>query len=218
MDGPGRRAVIEQATTVPAGRHERPVDEPSRDDRSRDERTSRRRRGATGQSLTELAIVLPIFLLMTLGIVDLARIYSANIQLTDGVRKAALYAGQWTDDGTGVVANSDNWCSGVVAVDTIACPTLDKWGTAVNATGHTAADPANVAYQLKSTGLDASRITLRAPACNDSPSQPSPCAEDASVSITASYREFLLTPILGGLFGGEVKLTASTTARVMRSQ
>jgi Flp pilus assembly protein TadG len=53
-------------------------------------RPGRRRRG---QALAEFALVLPVFLLMTLGVVDLARMFTAYISLTNGVREAALFAG-----------------------------------------------------------------------------------------------------------------------------
>ena len=162
-------------------------------------------------------MALPVFLLLTLGVVDLARIYSAHIALTDGVRKAALYAAQWTDDTGGAVANSGLWCSGMVAGNVIACPTLDIAGNAVSSTGHTKADADNIAYQIRSTGLDSARITMRAPRCGDaSPYPASPCVEDATVTISASYQETLLTPVLGAIFGGHITMTATTSARVMR--
>ena len=47
-----------------------------------------------GQALAEFALILPVFLVLTLGVVDGARIFTANIALTNGVREAALYASQ----------------------------------------------------------------------------------------------------------------------------
>jgi hypothetical protein len=60
----------------------------------------RRRRG---QALAEFALVLPVFLLMTLGVVDMARMFTAYISLTNGVREAALFAAATSyDDLTGI--------------------------------------------------------------------------------------------------------------------
>jgi Flp pilus assembly protein TadG len=52
--------------------------------------TSRNR----GQALVEFALILPVFLLLTLGVVDGARIFTSNVALTNGVREAALFASQ----------------------------------------------------------------------------------------------------------------------------
>jgi Flp pilus assembly protein TadG len=55
-------------------------------------RAVRARRKDRGQSLVEFALVLPLVLLLTLGIVDAARLFAADVSLTNGVREAALFA------------------------------------------------------------------------------------------------------------------------------
>ncbi len=50
--------------------------------------TNRRQRG---QSMVELALVLPLLLLILLGIVDLGRVFNAYIAITNASREGALY-------------------------------------------------------------------------------------------------------------------------------
>lgn len=49
----------------------------------------RLRRNHRGQALVEMAIILPIFLLMVLGMIDLARAWNAKQVITDAAREAA---------------------------------------------------------------------------------------------------------------------------------
>jgi Flp pilus assembly protein TadG len=44
-----------------------------------------------GQSMVELALVLPILMLVLLGIVDLGRVFNAYIAITNASREGALY-------------------------------------------------------------------------------------------------------------------------------
>jgi Flp pilus assembly protein TadG len=50
--------------------------------------------GERGQSLVELALVLPILLLITLGVVDLTRVFGDWVALNNGVREGALWASE----------------------------------------------------------------------------------------------------------------------------
>jgi Flp pilus assembly protein TadG len=50
------------------------------------------RRGSVGQALVETALVLPIFLVMLLGIVDMGRAVWANTSLASAAREGARYA------------------------------------------------------------------------------------------------------------------------------
>lgn len=151
-----------------------------------------------GQALVEFALILPLLLVLTAGVLDMARIFSAYIALTDGVREAALYAAEGT--------NNTKWCA-APGPDTIACPP----GT--NPAVNQAPDPYdrdNIAYQIQSVGLDVNEIVLHDPVCD-----PDPCTADSTVTITASYRMPLVTPMLNDLLGGDVTVTARTTATLL---
>jgi len=45
-----------------------------------------------GQSLVEVALVLPLLLLIVLGMVDVGRIYALKVAVTNAAREAAIYA------------------------------------------------------------------------------------------------------------------------------
>jgi Flp pilus assembly protein TadG len=49
-------------------------------------------RAEGGQSLVEMALALPLLLLLLLGLVDTARIYASATQLTNATHEGALYA------------------------------------------------------------------------------------------------------------------------------
>jgi hypothetical protein len=49
-------------------------------------------RGSSGQSLTEFALVVPIFLLIMIAVFDLGRVIWANNSLTSAAREAARFA------------------------------------------------------------------------------------------------------------------------------
>lgn len=54
-----------------------------------------------GQSLVELAISLPLLLLIMLGTIDLGRVFFDYIQLRNAVREGAAYAARNPTDSTG---------------------------------------------------------------------------------------------------------------------
>ncbi len=57
-----------------------------------------------GQSLVELALLLPILILILAGALDLARVYDAYVSITNAAREGARYAAAHpTDDGSGIL-------------------------------------------------------------------------------------------------------------------
>jgi Flp pilus assembly protein TadG len=90
---------------------------------------------ASGQSLAELAIVLPVLLLMSIGVADLGRIFYLTIELTSAARAGVQYGSQnpatamdsagmikaaqtdandvvgtWWGTGTKFAATAPRWC------------------------------------------------------------------------------------------------------------
>ncbi|HUP83781.1 MAG TPA: TadE family protein [Candidatus Limnocylindria bacterium] len=175
-------------------------------------RANRARRRGRGQTVVEFALILPVFLVATLAVVDGSRVFTAQIELTNGVRNAVLFAYK---------GNYNAWCrnpADAAQADpgmpvTVACP---AGATAANY----APDPASLAYRIaaEASGMDRTLITLSAPLCGLGPGAPSsPCASVASpkyVTVTATYRFTPLTPLLSQFWGGNITLTATSTARV----
>jgi hypothetical protein len=164
-----------------------------------------RRPRSRGQAVVEFALILPLMLLLTIGVVDLARIFSSYIALTDGVREGALYAAQGT--------NNLRWCSGDPGdPDAVACPLGSN--PLVNETGTHAG---NIAFQINSAGLDVAGIDMWDPVCKDELGAVVPtCDATSTITITATYQMDLLTPILGDLLGQNVLVKAKTTAKVLQ--
>jgi hypothetical protein len=148
-----------------------------------------------GQAIVEFALIFPVFLLLTVGIVDAARIFSAYSSLIDGVREAALYAGESP-------GHNLNWCwtSGAVPCR-----------VGVDASHTLSPDPDNIAFHVAVPGIEAAQVVMADPVC-----VPDPCVALGKVAITASYRVPLLTPILSSLFGGDILISATTTAMVLQ--
>jgi hypothetical protein len=135
--------------------------------------------------------------MVTIGIVDFTRAFNAQIALRDGVREAAIYAGQ--------ASNFVKWCA-PAGGGALPCPT---GATLANES----ADPDNIAFQLEATALDVAGLVLETPVCS---ADPNPCVRGSIVTITATYELPLLTPVFSDLFGGSIELSASTTSTVIQ--
>jgi len=73
----------------------------------------RRRDRSRGQGLVEFALVLPIFMVMLIGMVDLGRAIWANNSVANAAREAARFAavhGGSCEDLAGSVCSSSNYC------------------------------------------------------------------------------------------------------------
>lgn len=175
-------------------------------------RANHARRRGRGQAVVEFVLILPVFLVVTLAVVDGSRAFTAQIELTNGVRNAAMFAHK---------GNYNAWCRnpsdpsqadpGMVV--TVPCP-------AGATTANFAPDPTSLAYRIaaEASGMDRTLITLSQPLCGMGPGAPtSSCASVPNpmyVSVTATYRFTPLTPLLSQLWGGNITLTATSTARV----
>ena len=65
-------------------------------------RRRRRDRVRSGQSMVELAISLPLLLLLMLGTIDLGRVFFDYVQLRNAVREGAGYGARMPDDTAGI--------------------------------------------------------------------------------------------------------------------
>jgi PKD repeat protein len=61
-----------------------------------------RRRGERGQALVEMAIILPVFLLLLLIAVDFGRLFYTYIEVSNASREGAAYGATAPDDTTGI--------------------------------------------------------------------------------------------------------------------
>ena len=156
------------------------------------------RERSRGQTLVEFALILPVFLLMTLGVVDGARIFTSYISITNAAREGALYAANGT--------NYLNWCS---STTTVACP------TGYSALTNQKANPDNIAFrvQQESSGLTQASIVLDQPTCANAGGTTIPCGPSAArVTIKVRYSMPLFVPVIGALLGSPVQMSATTSA------
>ena len=72
------KGVLVQTSKLPQPRHHH--------------RKQTRRLGERGQSLVELALITPLFLILALGVFDFGRVYFAYVSVTNGARTGADYA------------------------------------------------------------------------------------------------------------------------------
>jgi TadE-like protein len=179
-------------------------------------RILRTRPRSRGQAVVEFALILPVFLMMTIGVVDMARIFTSYISLSNGVREAALFAGQATD-------NVVYWCDPAVTSPMQCAHPPFSFPTPAAAFQH--ADPDNVAYRIYVetvyNGLAKANLTISNPVCWTGATLPGTavtCDKTnvaiVRVQVTSSYTVPLLTPVLSSIFSSGVTVSASTTAQV----
>jgi hypothetical protein len=169
-----------------------------------------RRKKSRGQAVVEFAIILPVFLLLTLGVVDMARLFTAYVALTNGVSNAALYAAQ---------NSALKWCAITPVVGTdVACPV----GTPGDLSAQ-ALNPNNIGYQLRleATGLNMVDVLMAVPQCMPTGTTtlvdctPPVSGTYSQVRISASYRVNMFTPLIQVILGSPfVNMSASTSAAV----
>jgi len=160
-----------------------------------------RGRRSRGQSLVEFALLLPVFAMLTLGVLDATRIFAAHIAVSNAAREGAVFAGRaqnyllWCRD------PSDSGAADPYMTTSVSCPT-----------------GAGVVAAAQTMGLDRSRVTLDPARCGTGSSAPTAtCVAGGSpkyVLVRVSYRFDMLTPLISQLWGGSVTLSASATARV----
>jgi len=149
-----------------------------------------RRKRSRGQALVELALVLPILLLLFAAALDLGRLFYSQITITNAAQQAALEAA--TDAGNGLISfQSGQPCN--ATTNRVVCRAVNEsQGSFVTVA------PGDIAMTCSPT----------------SPCPPTTTALGNTVSIKVTGHFSLLTPIIGVFFGGQnVTLASTATAQ-----
>ena len=139
-----------------------------------------RRSRSRGQTLVEFALILPVLLLLTLGVVDFSRIFVSYIALTNAVREGALYAAE----GDRTVA-----ATYVSHIQSRMQPEADAAGLTLSA----------VSIQCTTSALEPSPVWT---ACANG-------ATPTFIRVSASYQMSLLTPFFSPILMSVTTTTAS---------
>lgn len=147
----------------------------------------RRRRNTAGQSLVELALILPVFLLLLLTSLDLGRLMYSQIAITNAAKEGALVASQGGTFQTGAPCNT--------TTNTVMCGVLtEAKGGFVE--------------------VDQTRVDLQPAVCDDDAPYPATGSPpDVTVSVEAPFH--VLTPIIGAFVGSDPTLSATAEAQCL---
>lgn len=139
-----------------------------------------------GQSLVELALILPVFLLLLLTALDLGRLLYSQITITNAAKEGALVASQ------GGTYQSNQPCSDT---NTVMCGVLtEAKGGFIE--------------------VDRTRVTLAPATCDPQAMYPSSgLPPDVAVSVQAPFR--VITPIIGSFVGSNLILASTAEAQCL---
>jgi Flp pilus assembly protein TadG len=94
-----------------------------------------------GQSLTEVALMLPVLLLILAGVLDLGRLYYAYVTVSDAAAEGATYAAINPNDGDEIVSRTQAATDGLVQIDAsmvgVDCPTVAAGAPVTVTVGYT---------------------------------------------------------------------------------
>jgi Flp pilus assembly protein TadG len=79
-----------------------------------------------GQNLAELALVLPLLIILFLGIADLGRAFHAFIVVENAAREAARYAASYPDDLDGARARARAEAANLPGIQLVGDPQVQK--------------------------------------------------------------------------------------------
>lgn len=147
------------------------------------------KRGRSGQSIVEFALVLPLMLIMLLAIVDLARIYTTMMSVESAAREAADYgttlgAGKWQDGAPRAGTETEMQRRACVAATN-----LPDYADSDSDPGNGCTNPSFTYCITTSVGGPCGAYDPAA-ACED-PLRAPPCA----VTVTLAYDFTLLAPV-----------------------
>ncbi len=145
-----------------------------------------RRARSRGQSLVELALIAPVFLLLLLSAIDLGRLLYSQITITNAAKEGALVASQ------GGTFQSNSPCSDT---NTVMCGVL------------TEAQGGFVEVQQTRVGLS--------PATCDPNAMYPPSGVPPTVTVTVTSPFRVVTPIIGSIVGNNLVLGAEADAQCL---
>jgi len=89
----------------------------------------RRAKGERGAAMVELAIVLPVLLLLVFGIIEMGRLYNAQVTLThaarEGIRDYVIHHDPDQAENTAIIAASSNFNTAPMIVSLDPAPDCD---------------------------------------------------------------------------------------------
>jgi len=144
-----------------------------------------RRRSSRGQSLVELALIAPVFLILLLTAIDLGRLMYSQITITNAAKEGALVASQ-----------GGTWQSGAGCSDTntVMCGALTE---------------AEGGFVV----VDQTAVNLSPAVCDKDAPYPAGGPPTVTVEVTAPFR--LVTPIIASIVGNNIILHASADAECL---
>jgi PKD repeat protein len=144
-----------------------------------------RRRSSRGQSLVELALIAPVFLILLLTAIDLGRLMYSQITITNAAKEGALVASQ-----------GGTWQSGAGCSDanTVMCGALTE-------------------AQGGFIVVDQTAVNLSPAVCDKDAPYPAGGPPTVTVEVTAPFR--LVTPIVASIVGNNIVLHASADAECL---
>lgn len=144
-----------------------------------------RRASSRGQSLVELALIAPVFLILLMTAIDLGRLLYSQITITNAAKEAVLVASQ------GGTWQANAPCSDT---NTVMCGAL------------TEADGGFVI-------VEQTRVTLSPATCDPNATYPSGGPPTVAVEVSSPFN--LLTPIIGSIVGSNIVLHATAEAECL---
>ena len=154
--------------------------------------------------MTEFALVLPLMLLIMMGVIDFARLYTTVISVESAAREAADYgttygAARWS---------ADNLVDTERRMEERACVAASALSDYVDADSLPGSGCQNPSFSYCVTPEDGEPCVALDPAdvCED-PARPAPCA----VTVTLTYQFHLLVPVNIEMLGTRWGLPSSLT-------
>jgi PKD repeat protein len=144
-----------------------------------------RRASSRGQSLVELALIAPVFLILLMTAIDLGRLMYSQITITNAAKEAVLVASQ------GGTWQANQPCSDT---NTVMCGAISE---------------AQDGFVI----VEQTRVDLSPAVCDKDAPYPAGGPPIVSVEVTSPFN--LLTPIIGSIVGSSLELHSTASAECL---